>query len=59
MSCQNIWILPNDNMFYAKAYKASRWKINTREYLLDSWHRAEKKKVTNFKEKDYFLFKAS
>lgn len=20
MSCQNIWILPNDNMFYAKAY---------------------------------------
>lgn len=67
MSCQNIWILPNDNMFYAKAYDLPsikmenkyNWLIQTREYLLDSWHGGEKKKSDELQGEDYFLFKAS
>lgn len=33
------------------------WLIQTREYLLDSWHGGEKKKVMNFKERIIFFLK--
>lgn len=36
------------------------WLIQTREYLLDSWHGGgEKKKSDELQGEDYFLFKAS